>query len=127
MPNDLIAVFAVIAALFILFGALAWFGILVPFRRASVNRMRDPVRAAMLVTQMSPASASEEDSVWQGGTVTGIVTIPGQPPFVQRQQAMILTDKFPRAGDTLPVVVDRADHRRLAIQWDEIGDGADRG
>jgi hypothetical protein len=34
---------------------------------------------------------------------------------------MILTDKFPKAGDVLPIIIDRADPRRLAIQWDEIG------
>jgi hypothetical protein len=120
MTNELIAIFAILGALIVVFGALAWFGIVVPFRRASVKRMRKPVRGTMLVTQMSLASASEEESVWQGGTVTGIVTIPGETPFVQRRQAMILTEKFPRAGDVLPIVIDRADHRRLSIQWDEM-------
>jgi uncharacterized membrane protein YcfT len=109
---------AAVAAAVLFFGLLAWFGIVVPFRRASVKRMRDPARATMLVTQMS--LANDEDSIWQGGTVTGIVTIPGQAPFVQRQQAMILTEKFPKAGDVLPIVIDRADTRRLSIQWNEI-------
>ena len=117
MTTGQIIIIAVAAAL-VCFGLLAWFGIVVPFRRASLKRMRDPARATMLVTQMS--LANDEDSIWQGGTVTGIVTMNGEAPFVQRQQAMILTDKFPRAGDVLPIVIDRADRRRLAIQWDEI-------
>jgi hypothetical protein len=119
-------IIAVVAVAVVFFGTLAWFGIVVPFRRASVKRMREPVRATMLVTQMSLASASEEESVWQGGTIAGIVTIPGQTPFVYRRQAMILTDKFPKAGDVLPVIIDRADPRRLAIQWDEIEVEQDR-
>jgi len=118
MPTDLIILSVIIAAAILIFGALAWFGIFVPFRRAQVRRMRDPARGTMLVTQMS--LANDEDSVWQGGTITGIVTIAGQAPFIQRRQAMILTDKFPKAGDVLPIIIDRKDLRRLSIQWDEI-------
>lgn len=125
MPTGQI-VLAAVAVAVVLFAMLAWFGIVVPFRRASVKRMRDPVRGTMLVTRMSLASASEAKSVWQGGTVAGIVTIPGEAPFVYRRQAMILTDKFPEAGDVLPIIVDRADRRRLAIQWDEIEAEEDR-
>lgn len=118
MPSDLIVLIIILFAAFVLFGALAWFGIVVPFRRASVKRMREPVRGTMLVTGMS--LASDEDSVWQGGTITGLVTIPGRTPFEHRQRAMILTDKFPKKGDVLPIVIDRADVRRMAVQWDEI-------
>ncbi|HTU11706.1 MAG TPA: hypothetical protein VMG08_12510 [Allosphingosinicella sp.] len=120
MPTDIIITLAIVGVAILFAGLAAWFGIVVPFRRAQVRRMKDPARATMLVTQMSLASASEEQAVWQGGAITGIVTIPGQAPFVHRQNAMILTDKFPKAGDILPIVIDRADHRRLAIQWDEI-------
>lgn len=118
MPTDLIIPLAIGVVASLIFGTLAWFGIIRPFRRASVKRMREPVRATLLVTQMS--LANDEDSVWQGGTIAGIVTIDGEAPFVYRRQAMILTDKFPKAGDVLPVIIDRADHARLAIQWDEI-------
>ena len=118
MPKDLIILSAILGAAILLVAALAWFGIIRPFRRASVKRMREPVQATLLVTQMS--LANDEESVWQGGTIAGIVTIAGEAPFVYRRQAMILTDKFPKAGDVLPVIIDRADHARLAIQWDEI-------
>lgn len=111
-------ILAAVAAAVLLFGALAWFFIVRPFRRARMGRMKDPVRATMLVTQMPPTN--DEESIWQGGAITGIITIPGQAPFVQRQQAMILTEKYPKAGDVLPLVVDRADPRRLSIQWDEM-------
>src|SRR6218665_1270156 len=126
MPTDLIITLSIVAAAILIFGALAWFGIVRPFRRARVGRMKDPVRAGMLVTQMPLASADEEEPVWQGGMVTGIVDIPGEAQFVHRQNAMILTDKFPKAGDILPIVIDRADHRRLSIQWDEMA-GTDPG
>jgi hypothetical protein len=112
-------IIAAVAAAVTLCALLAWFWIVRPYRRARASRMRDPVRGTMLVTQMSPAS--EDDSVWQGGMIAGIVTIPGEGQFVHRRQAMILTDKFPRSGDTLPIIIDRADRRRLAIQWDEFG------
>lgn len=120
MPTDLIITLSIVAAAILLIGLLVWFAFVVPFRRAQVNRMRDPVRGTMLVTQMSLASASEEESVWQGGTIAGIVTIPGEAPFVYRRQAMILTEKFPKAGDVLPIIIDRANHARVAIQWDEV-------
>ena len=118
MPTDLIVTIAIVAAALVLCGVLVWFAIVRPFRRAAARRMKDPARATMLVTQMSPAS--EDDSVWQGGTVTGIVTLPGEAQFVRRHQAMILTDKYPKAGDVLPIVIDRADHHRIAILWDEM-------
>lgn len=113
-------IIAAIAVAVIFLALLVWFAVVVPFRRARAGRMKDPVRARMMVTQMSRPSAEEEQAIWQGGTVTGIVDIPGETQFVLRQSAMILTEKFPKAGDILPIVIDRADHRRLAIQWDEI-------
>ncbi len=111
---------AFIVVPFVLIGLpFLWWVLVTPHRRASVKRMREPVRATMLVTEMS--LASDEDSVWQNGVVTGIVSLPGRPAFPHQQRAMIFSDKFPKIGDVLPIIIDRADHRCLAIQWDEIG------
>jgi hypothetical protein len=106
---------------FVLIGLpFLWWVLVTPHRRASVKRMREPVRATMPVTRMS--LPGDEESVWQNGVVTGIVSIPGQPAFEHRQRAMIFSDKFPKKGDLLPIIIDRADPRRLAIQWDEIAE-----
>lgn len=111
---------ALIAAPFTLLGLfVVWRAVVLPGRRASVTRMREPVRGTMRITEMP--EPTDEDPMWQNGIVAGTVTIPGLPAFAYRQRVPIPTDRFPKVGDALPVIVNRADHGRLAIQWDEVG------
>lgn len=113
-----------ISAPIVIFAALVvWGTVIVPHRKASVKRMRDPARGTFLVTGVS--APGEDMAVWISGTVTGVVTIPGRDPFAHKHEGLLRGSKYPKPGAVLPIVIDRADSSRLAIQWDEISKSAD--
>ena len=83
---------------------------------ASVGAMADPVPGTMLVTA---ASMPSRNAVIHMSRLTGIVTAEGVEPTAVQFNGLISTALWPSPGRQLPVIVDRADPRKFAIQWDQ--------
>jgi hypothetical protein len=85
---------------------------------ASVGAMADPVPGTMLVTA---ASMPSRNAVFHMSRITGIVSAEGVEPTAVQFNGLIRTSLWPSPGRQLPVIVDRADPRKFAIQWDQAG------
>jgi hypothetical protein len=53
--------------------------------------------------------------------LTGVVSGEGVAPTAVQYNGLIRTGLWPSPGTQLPVIVDRADPRKFAIQWDQAG------
>lgn len=84
----------------------------------NVGAMTDPVPGTMLVTA---ASMPSRNAVFHMSRITGIVSAEGVEPTAVQFGGLIRTSLWPGPGKQLPVIVDRADPRKFAIQWDQIG------
>ena len=85
---------------------------------ASVGAMADPVPGTMLVTA---ASMPSRNAVFHISRITGVVSAEGVEPTAVQYNGLIRTSLWPSPGRQLPVIVDRADPRKFAIQWDQAG------
>ncbi len=85
---------------------------------ASVGAMADPVPGTMLVTA---ASMPSRNAVFHMSRITGIVSADGVEPTAVQFNGLLRTSLWPSPGRQLPVIVDRADPRNFAIQWDQAG------
>ena len=83
---------------------------------ASVGAMADPVPGTMLVTA---ASMPSRNAAFHMSRITGIVSAEGVEPTAVQYSGLIRTSLWPSPGRQLPVIVDRADPRKFAIQWDQ--------
>ena len=86
--------------------------------RSSVAAMTDPVPGTMLVTA---ASVPSRNAVFHMSRITGVVSAEGVEPTAVHYNGLIRTSLWPSPGRQLPVIVDRADPRKFAIQWDQAG------
>ncbi len=84
---------------------------------ASTAAMTDPVPGTMLVTA---ASMPSRRAVFHLSRITGVVSGEGVEPTAVQFNGLIRTALWPSPGKQLPVIVDRADPRRFAIQWDQV-------
>jgi hypothetical protein len=84
---------------------------------ASVGTMADPVPGTMLVTA---ASMPSRNAAFHMSRITGIVSAEGVEPTAVQYNGLIRTSLWPSPGKQLPVIVDRADPRKFAIQWDQV-------
>ena len=85
---------------------------------ASVGAMADPVPGTMLVTA---ASMPSRRAAFHMSRITGVVSAEGVEPTAVQYNGLIRTSLWPSPGRQLPVIVDRADPRKFAIQWDQAG------
>ena len=85
---------------------------------ANVGAMADPVPGTMLVTA---ASMPSRNAVFHMSRITGVVSGDGVAPTAVQFSGLIRTARWPSPGKHLPVIVDRADPRKFAIQWDQAG------
>lgn len=83
------------------------------------KKINDPVRGTLHVTASSrpPNSATSANFV-----INGIVSASGLMPTAVEHQGIARTRKWPRAGQVLPITVDRSDPTRIRIEWDEVPD-----
>jgi hypothetical protein len=84
----------------------------------SVGAMADPVPGTMLVTA---ASMPSRNAAFHMSRITGVVSAEGVAPTAVQYSGLIRTSLWPSPGRQLPVIVDRADPRKFAIQWDQAG------
>lgn len=91
----------------------------------SKPRMVDPVRGTAQVVSLSMPPSQKGG----GGmcVMNVVVTVPDQPSVAVQKASIVMLDKWPMPGVSLPVMADRADPRRFTILWDEVPTGADRG
>jgi hypothetical protein len=85
---------------------------------ASVGAMADPVPGTMLVTA---ASMPSRNAIFHMSRITGVVSGDGVAPTAVQFSGLIRTALWPSPGKQLPVIVDRADPQKFAIQWDQVG------
>ena len=85
---------------------------------ASTEAMADPVPGTMLVTA---ASMPSRNAIFHMTRITGVVSAEGVAPTAVQYSGLIRTALWPSPGRQLPVIVDRADPRKFAIQWDQAG------
>jgi hypothetical protein len=90
--------------------------------KAAVQSMADPVPGTFLVTASAMPSRR---AVWHMTRVTGVISGDGVEPFAAQYQGLIRTALWPSPGTSLPVIVDRADPGRFAIQWDQLATRGD--
>jgi hypothetical protein len=83
---------------------------------ASVGAMADPVPGTFLVTA---AAMPSRNSAWHMTRITGVVSGEGIEPTAVQYNGLIRTSLWPSPGKQLPVIVDRADPGKFAIQWDQ--------
>lgn len=83
---------------------------------ASVGTMTDPVPGTLLVTA---AAMPSRNALYHMTRITGVVSAEGVEPTAVQYSGLIRTSLWPSPGKQLPVIVDRADPRKFAIQWDQ--------
>ena len=85
---------------------------------ANVSAMADPVPGTFLVTA---AAMPSRNALFHMTRITGVVSAEGVAPTAVQYSGLIRTALWPSPGKQLPVIVDRADPRKFAIQWDQAG------
>lgn len=84
----------------------------------NVGAMADPVPGSLLVTA---AAMPSRRATYHMTRLTGVVSGEGVAPTAVQYNGLIRTALWPSPGIQLPVIVDRADPRKFAIQWDQAG------
>jgi hypothetical protein len=84
----------------------------------NVAAMADPVPGMLLVTA---AAMPSRRATYHMTRLTGVVSGEGVAPTAVQYDGLIRTGLWPSPGTQLPVIVDRADPRKFAIQWDQAG------
>jgi hypothetical protein len=82
----------------------------------NVGAMADPVPGTMLVTA---ASMPSRNALYHMSRITGVISAEGVEPTAVQFGGLIRTSLWPSPGKQLPVIVDRADPKKFAIQWDQ--------
>lgn len=87
------------------------------------KRMKDPVRGS---AQVVACSRITQAAVASNCAMNLVISADGIPATPVEHEAMCRQDRWPHAGQVLPVTVDRADPTRLRIEWDEVRTHEDR-
>ena len=87
------------------------------------KRMKDPVRGT---AQVVACSRMTQAAVASNCAMNLVVSADGVPATPVEYQAIVRQDRWPHAGQVLPVTVDRAKPTRLKVEWDEVRSHEDR-
>jgi hypothetical protein len=87
------------------------------------KRMKDPVRGS---AQIVACSRITQAAVASNVALSLVVSAEGLPATPVEHECLCRQDRWPHAGQVLPVTVDRAAPARLRIEWDEVPTHADR-
>ncbi len=87
--------------------------------KAAARAMSMPVPGTLLVTASAMPSRR---ALYHMTRINGVISGDGIEPVAVQYAGLIRTSKWPSPGETLPVIVDRADPNRFAIEWDKITD-----
>lgn len=86
---------------------------------AAAETMVDPMPGTLLVTASAMPSRR---ALYHMTRITGVISAEGIEPAAVQYSGLVRTSKWPSPGETLPVIVDRADPRRFAIEWEKLRD-----
>jgi hypothetical protein len=89
---------------------------------SAARSMADPVPGTLLVTA---ATLPSQRAIYAAGRVTGVISADGVEAFAVQHRGLMKTSRWPRPGQQLPVIVDRADPRNFAVAWDKVQNTAD--
>jgi hypothetical protein len=53
-------------------------------------------------------------------TLTLQVRLPGREAYLHKHTCWVQATKYPQPGTMLPITVDRNDHTRIRVEWDQI-------
>jgi hypothetical protein len=125
--NNHVVVISTVVGIFLLTTAIQisirWRG-----KRRSANRlqhMADPVDGVLHVTGVddpAPYSAVRATCAFEG-----VVQAPGVAARAEQVSGMVDTARWPRAGDDLPITVDRANPKQWLIRWERVPSRGDEG
>jgi hypothetical protein len=88
------------------------------------KHMTDPADGTL---QLTSCSAGAYDAAYSNCRMQGVVTAPGLAPTAVEHVCLAPTKKWPQPGQTVPVLVDRADPTRLEVSWDDMPSNRDLG
>jgi hypothetical protein len=86
------------------------------------KKIKDPVRGT---AQVVGTSGLNPMATSQTCKMTLVVQAEGMAPYSTEHKCTAKASKWPYAGRTLPVTVDRSDPTRLRVEWDEVPEAAD--
>jgi hypothetical protein len=81
--------------------------------------MQDPVPGSLLV-KVCPQPASTPEARYYSALILGVVSGPDIAPRAVQVSCTVPAKRCPRSRERIPVIVDRADPRRIAIRWDRV-------
>jgi hypothetical protein len=84
-----------------------------------VRRMKDAVRGTLTV-EVCAQPDTALGSASYSALVLGTVRAPGVDPVKVEHSCTVPSKRCPVSGQSVPVIVDRTNPRRLAILWDEV-------
>ena len=85
------------------------------------KRMKDPVSGSLTVTGMTEPSP---EAIWAMAEITGVVKADGLEPCAVQRVGMVRTALWPKPGQVLPVVVDRANPDSFVVEWTKVKSGS---
>jgi hypothetical protein len=86
-------------------------------------KIKDGIAAqAMLMSIPAPTEPGRAYHI----TLTLQVRLPGSEPYLHKHTCWVHATKYPQPGVMLPVTVDRKDHTRLRIEWDQVETSEER-
>jgi hypothetical protein len=88
--------------------------------KLSEMRMKDPVDGtARVVTVEYPHGAAYQDAQ-RYVRLDCVVSGPGIEPIAIEHKCTVATSKVPAPNAVLPVLIDRANPKRIVIHWDKV-------
>ena len=90
----------------------------------AARRMKDPVAGELLVTGIS---APSPDASFSTADLAGVLSGEGIEPRAVRRAGLVATEKWPKPGQKLPIIVDRADTSRFVVEWVKVKAASETG
>lgn len=88
--------------------------------KLSTMRMKDPVEGTAKVAAVDFPHGRTYNDGRPYTRLECVVSGPGIEPVAVEHSEMILAGKVPMRGDVLPVLIDRANPKRVVFSWDKV-------
>ena len=86
------------------------------------KRMKDPAPGTFTVTGITAPST---EAIWAMAEITGVISAAGLDPRPVQRPGMLRTALWPKPGQVLPVVVDRAKPDFFVVEWIKVKSGSE--
>jgi hypothetical protein len=81
------------------------------------KQMKDPVAGTLAVIGINEPNPEYS---WRMADITGVVSAPGLEPCPVRRTGLVSTRMWPKPGQVLPVIVDRAKPDFFVVEWVKV-------